>query len=77
MVFILQGTSWLGYLNASMQVFESLSMEMESTSKFSAKLRVVKAQGEEDLTFKRNEETLMYKITYKIIKKLHFTSLKF
>ena len=27
---------------------------------------VVKAQGEEDLTFKRYEETLMYKITYKI-----------
>ena len=39
MVFILQGTSWLGYISASMQVFESLSMEMESTSKFVAKLR--------------------------------------
>ena len=38
MVFILQGTSWLGNLSALMQVFESLSMEMESTSKFAAKL---------------------------------------
>ena len=47
MVFILQGTSRLGHLSASMQDFESLSMEMESTSKFAAKLRVVKAQGEE------------------------------
>ena len=39
MVFILQGTSRLGNLSASMQDFESLSMEMESTSKFDAKLR--------------------------------------
>ena len=39
MVFILQGTSRLGHLSASMQDFESLSMEMETTSKFAAKLR--------------------------------------
>ena len=39
MVFILQGTSKLGHLSASMQDFESLLLEMESTSKFATKLR--------------------------------------
>ena len=39
MVFILQGTSRLGHLSASMQDFESLSMAMATISKFVAKLR--------------------------------------
>ena len=39
MVFILQGTSRIGQHSASMQVFESLSMEMETNPKFAAKSR--------------------------------------
>ena len=39
MVFILQGTSRIGQHSASMQVFESLSIEMETNPKFAAKPR--------------------------------------